>query len=428
MRGVVIGLGLCGMLLMGCGGGELSKGLEEPPPLPMMSTLDTAQRAAIEQARMEVVAASASAAAWGRLGQVFEAAEFESEARVCYERATRLNPGEARWWHLAGLAALRDDPERGVSALMRAVTLESPTNDAPRVRLAQALVERGQFAEATKQLQMLLAGDDTHPMARLELARVSWMERREEESLTLLGPCLTNAYTARASAMLMSQIKARQGDHEGATGWATRAQSMPRPYDWPDPYVREVQSMRIRRETAAERVNGLLMQRRLAEAEAALSSIFKGAAEDPEGLLLLGRLRLMQERYEEAEAELGRHLKVRPRSVNGLVQMGMVYYARGRWEDAAVYFDRAIGLKPDFAQGHYNLGMARSRAGQTGKAVESFEAALRCNPGDADTLIILAEHQVREGEREKARLNWEEAKRLKPTHPGLERLRGRLGF
>ena len=59
----------------------------------------------------------------------------------------------------------------------------------------------------------------------------------------------------------------------------------------------------------------------LSEAEAALARLLASASDDPEGLLLLGRLRYLQRNCPEAEAVLRRHLSARPDSLNGLMQL-----------------------------------------------------------------------------------------------------------
>ena len=395
-------------------------------PLVAVDLLDAGMRSLLESNRNNVATRPDSADAWGRYGQALEAAEFLVEALKCYERAAALQPGSARWWHLTGLACLQDRPEAALQALNRAADLAGSTNEAPRLRLIQALVERGQLAEAANQAQRLLSSAPNHPAARLELARVRFQEGRGGECEALLAPCLTNAHTARSALVLLSQAKARAGDAATAAALALRAQSMPKPFDWPDPYVREVQTLRLRRETASERANGLLQQRRFAEAEALLSDTLKQFPDDAESLLLMGRLRLQQQRCDEAIGFLQQHLNRRSDSVNGLVQMGMARYCQSEWLEAAANFEHAAALKPDFAQAHYNLGLARSRAGNLAGAVTAMQTALRCNPGDPDMLLSLAEHQLAAGQLEAARAAFVEAQRVRPNHPRLKSVGAKL--
>jgi hypothetical protein len=55
------------------------------------------------------------------------------------------------------LLQLQDQPEEAIRGLARAAELAGSQPDAPRVRLMQALVERGRFDEAAGPIRALLA-------------------------------------------------------------------------------------------------------------------------------------------------------------------------------------------------------------------------------------------------------------------------------
>jgi tetratricopeptide (TPR) repeat protein len=408
---------------------------QSPPALPPQAVeipsvatnaLDPTLASTIETRRKAVLAAPASADDWGRFGQALDAAEFLPEARTCYIEAARLDPRSARWAHLLGLLQLQEQPDLAISNLTSAAQLSAPTNDAPRLRLAQALVEFGRFSEATNHLMPLLAANPQHAAARLELARVRFAENQTSTASDLLAPCLTNPFTARAGTLLSSQIKARQGEPEAAAALARQAGHMPKPFDWPDSFLREVQGLRADRTRRSDQVNALLLQQRLPDAEAALSNLLQALPEDPEGLLLLGRLRIQQRRCAEAEAILQRLLGVHPDSLNGLVQLGLARYCQSHWKEATAAFEQAVALKPDFAQAHYNLGLAHAQAGDSPGAISSFRQAIRCTPGDPGPWVAMTEEFLNAGKLEDARAGLEHLERLQPRHPAIMPLRDRL--
>lgn len=394
------------LVLGGCGRSP------EPPATPAgLANAELSRQ--IETARSEVLSNRTSGAAWGRLGQCFEAAEFFPEARICYAQAEALDTGSARWPHLLGLLLLQESPEDALVQLARAVAVAEPTNDFSRVRLVQALVERGRFAEATNHLAVLLTNQATHPAARLELARVRLAEGRATEAIDLLTPCLTNPYTARPAVLLLSQCRVRVGDAPAAAALASKAATMPRPFNWPDPYSREVQNLRQDLARQVERVNSLVIQRRFDQAEELLKPLIERSSDHPEVLLVLGRVRLQQGRCDEAEAAISRHLEATPSSLNGLIQLGLALMCQSRWTDAGKVFGRAVELKPDFAQAHFNLGMARIRTGDTAGAIASLREALRCSPGDARAHSVLADALASSGQTEEAAFHRERARSLK---------------
>lgn len=409
-------------------GGLLWCGCSSSPEVPQASSdaLDPVLAGMIRTSRKQVIATPRSADAWGRLGQAFDAAEFADEARRCYQRAGALDPESSRWPHLLALRQLQDEPETALQNLARAAALAGSTNDASRLRLAQALIERGRWTEAAGELHLLLAIRPDHPAARLELARVRLAENDPTEAARLLPPALTNAHTARPALLLLSQVRQRDGNTAEAAELARRAAALPRPFDWPDPFLREVQSLRASQDDVSDRVNELLRQRRLDEAEAQLGLLLAVSPDHAEGLLLLGRLRILQQRCAEAEAPLRRHLELRPDSLHGWTQLGLAGFCDGRWRDAAAAFQRAVELKPDFAQGHYNLGIALARAGEATNAIARFRESLRIQPGNAAAHTALAEELWKNGQAAEAAREVEAALRIDARNARALALRARF--
>ena len=199
-------------------------------PVVETSSLDAALAQTIQSSRQAVESSPQSADAWGKLGQAFEAAEFYAEARICYKRASELDPQSGRWLHLLAILQLQDQPDAAFPNLARAAELLPATNDAPRLRLAQALVERGRFSEATPHLDKLLAVNPGHAAARVEMARVKLAAGDPTNAVRLLSSAMTNVFTARAAYLLMSQATQRLGDTNTASMLARRAAlSTPKP-------------------------------------------------------------------------------------------------------------------------------------------------------------------------------------------------------
>lgn len=395
------------------------------PPEITTDSLDPALAEQLRVARERVVANPASAEAWGRFGQALHAAEFVREARSGYRRAAELDPTSAAWSHLLGLTELADALEEGLAHLRRAAERGGTNQDASRLRLAQALIERGRFPEATNALEALLQIRPDHPAAQLELGRVRLAEGQLAEAGRRLAPCLTNPFTAQPAARLLSQVRAREGQAEAAAALARQAQTLPKPFDWPDPYLREVQALRSDRARLAEKIGQLLAQRRFAEATTLLEELQQRQPNDPELLLLSGRAHLQQRQCTEAEKRFRQHLETAGDTLNGLIQLGLSLLCQERWSEAAEILERAVALKPDFAQAHANLALARSRQGDSAGAIRSYRDALRCNPGEAGTHAALAEELGRAGDLTEARRHLARALELDPANARARNLQTR---
>jgi tetratricopeptide (TPR) repeat protein len=396
------------------------------PPKVSAESLDLAVREALTRSRQGVIAAPKSAEAWGRLGQTFHAVDFSREAQECYRHAAELDPASPRWLHLLGLLQLQDQPDQALRNLASAAERAGVRPDASRVRLLQALVEHGEYAQAEQSIRWFLAADPMHAAARLESARIHLARQELERASDVLQPCLTNLFTARPAVLLLAQIRQRQGASAVAAELSRRGASMPRPFDWPDPFLREVQKLRVGRQELQDQINGLLLQKKLKEGEAALARLLSSFPDDAEGLLLLGRLRSMERKCVESEEVLRRHLALQPNSLNGLVQLALALLCQQRWADGTAVLRQAVALKPDFAEAHYNLGFALSRAGDSRGAIRSYQDALRCSPGDFNAHLALAEELLSNGERSEALLHLDRAAMLNPGDPRLRELRERF--
>ena len=419
----ILAVGIC----LGFGFWILKFRSQPTPPVVALGLVDPALRSLIETSRVAVVRSPKSGAAWGRLGETLQAAEFFPEARLCYSNAAARDPQNFRWPYLGGILEQVGDPVLAVRLLTQATELAAGRTDSPRFQLARTLVEQGQFDQAETHLKLLLSRNPQHAAARVELARVHLARGAFREATLTLQPALTNQYTLRSSLLLGAQIAQRNGQPEVAAQLARRASSLPRSFDWPDLVLHEVQALRTDRARQAEQANRLLQQQKFPEAGAAVRKLLDATPDDPEGLLLLGRLNYLQRLCPEAEAAYRQLLRAQPDSLNALVQLGLALMCQEQWTNAAVVLEQALALKPDFAQAHGNLGLARSKSGDTAGAIRAFRDALRSSPGDLSAHLNLAEELANAGLLEEAEQHVIHAAALNPKDPRVIQARTQLG-
>src|SRR5262249_56572895 len=134
------------------------------PPEVELSGVDPAIAAAVREARADVIAQPHSAAAWGRLGQVYRAHDFVEAANTCFARAEALDPNEPRWPYLQGATIAITDRESALPYLERAATTAAV--DVPRLRLAGGLLPLGPVGAAGSPVCEGPGRAPNHPPAR----------------------------------------------------------------------------------------------------------------------------------------------------------------------------------------------------------------------------------------------------------------------
>jgi tetratricopeptide (TPR) repeat protein len=386
----------------------------QPPTVPC-DGLDGAAASQISQALNEVRSSPRSDQAWGKLGLALEASEFKTEAVFCFEQAERFGSSKLRWPYFQALLLRQDHPEKAITKFQRAVELNRPQSDIPRLRFAQFLAERGKLREAEGHFQELLRSNPNHGPALLGLARLSFTEGRLQESTEYLKRCLENVHVARSAYLLLTTVQQRLGNVRAAQGAAEIAATLPPDQTWPDPFAKEAAEFQVARQALIDRGLQLVKQGRLQEALPLVTRVVQQYPQDAEAWLLLGRLRLQQKDCREAERAIRRHLALSPESVNGCAQLGMALLCLERYPDAAAAFEKAVQLKPDFGEAHFNRGFALARMGQGAEAMQSFREAIRCTPNFIEPYITLADLLSQSGQKEEALFFLNRALELNPA-------------
>ena len=143
----------------------------EPPGLPPRAD-EPLLVERIREATQAVRDDPTSAAAWGRLGEVYDVNSFEVQALECYARARELDPKQWRWAYFAGILLRPNDPLSALDLFTRAARLE-PDYAALRFHLGFAHYLAEDFEEAERHYRHALRLDPDCVNARLGLARIA---------------------------------------------------------------------------------------------------------------------------------------------------------------------------------------------------------------------------------------------------------------
>ena len=380
------------VILAGAGGGAwwyfrpAADSASEPPAVDL-SKADPEVARVIQRATDEVRAKPRDAGAWGKLGMLLLAHDFDTESRAVFHRAAELDPADYRWPYLEGLTRVLYEPEAGLERLRRAAELAPANRPEPRLRVAELLLERGDLAGAASLAERAPGvGRAELVLARVAAARGDWAA-----VLSRTDRCASDALCARESALLRGRAFAARGESERADAEFRAAAALREPPAWPDPVVADVESLRGGTAAQLAFAAELIDQGRAPEAVPVIEGVVARAPNSPEPTLLLGRALIRAGNAVAARQVLESYALRFPASVEGWFSLGVARFQTGAVPEAVEAFRQTIRLKSDHALAHFNLGLCHRKLGDKGAAKAAFEEALRCRPDHQPSRDALAE-------------------------------------
>lgn len=391
------------------------------PPIIAASGVDPQVARAVEQARAQVLAAPNSGAAWGKLATTFYVHNFQTQAVTSFAQAMRLEPKNARWPYLRALSALQQAPDttRVLPDLKRAAQLAGDEPAAPRLTLAETLLDLGRAEEAAPLLQQALTHDPHDARALLDNGRLAVSRGQNSAAKKFLLQSYQSAPTNKATLLLLSQVLQRLGDKKQAAQFAARAQNLPAGDNWPDPYTEEAASFQVGKVAQIRRGEVAIINGQFPAAIAQMQKTVQDYPDSGRAWMLLGVAYINIGNPVLGETMLRRAL-ILDGSAETLNHLGDALARQNRNAEAVTYFQQALAKSPQSAEFHFNLGVCWFRLGKLPQALQQLNSAVRLNPDVMRFHAGLAEALTRSGKREAARKELQAALRLEPDNARLK--------
>ena len=213
----------------------------------------------------------------------------------------------------------------------------------------------------------------------------------------------------------LAAVYERHGNVATAAEYAKLARNTPPDVPENDPYLDEMQAMKVGREAHYQRVNRLETQGRLLEAAALLREMTEEHADERSYVQLGVTLAKMQD-FAGAERRLRLAAIAAPHSIDAYYYLSVVLFkegdrlqkarddnaATGKFRAAVEAGRKATELKPDHGMAYLYTGRALEQLGRRAEAIRSFRTALRCRPEIVDIELALGEALVADGQRDEA--------------------------
>ncbi len=393
----------------------------QPPVIDLAGENDPALERAVEDARSKVLRQPGSAEAWGWLGKVLLANGIGEDSLVCFAEASRLAPAEPRWPYLRGLAQQAISPDAAVPFFQEAVRRlagEGPAADVVRLHCAEALMRKGETAEAKGLLQEVLRHDPDNPRALLAAGMLAERANDLEAARSYLVRCLGRPLARQRAATRLAALSLRKGDPAAAERYRQQARRFPRDAEGPDPYADEYKALLVGRRARLLRAQGLIRAGAIQEAVELLQPMVNADDAELEAYVKLGMALALLGKYREAEAVLRRGLARGQDQAQGHYFLCVAVFhqaerqgARGRagFEEAAAQARLALARKPDHAFARLYLGLALDKLGKPSEALAELEQAARISPESTDPQLHLGEALLARGQQQRGYAHLEKA-------------------
>jgi Flp pilus assembly protein TadD len=392
----------------------------EPMPSVPMGKMDAEVRELIQSASAKVVQSGRDASAWGDLGAVFFVHNFEAPAQVCFRNAEALDSRDYRWPYLLGVSLTYSDADEMMAAYRRAE--QRCTNQAHvRLRLAEALLDRGALDDASIIIERALADSPSNPRAKLAKARLLFARGKLDEARLLTEESASGSADKRAPYLLLAQLCRRMKDSAGEAEAVAALQKIPDGFTtWDDPDLTAILALRRDRATRLAKAENLAQS-----GDSAGKGILNEMSSESDGssaAVKLAKTLLREKKYQEAESLLRSQVRSAPQDERLHFLLGGACFQQEKFSEAEGEYRQVVALKPDNVDAWFNRGVALLKLNQTGEAKEAFATAVRISPSRVYARVNLAELLLAEGKNAEAAEHLEAALRLSPKDEQIREL------
>lgn len=422
------------------------------PPRPDVSRLPAGFARALADAEAKLGDSADGRRARLRLGQLYQANQYDAEARVCYlPLADDTACGAKASYYLGTLALAGDDLADGIRWLEAALRRD-PSYVPARLRLADACYKAGCPADAAEAYAAVLREDQRNPYALLATAREKLRLGDNPGALAVLQRLTAADPDFGAGAALYAQLLDGAGDQAQAAAWRDRARAHKDP-PAPDPWMDEVmtqcydiqrlamifedyakanrvdESLRwLERLEAVDpqhwlvrQIRGLALadRGRLAEAAAEYEAAIAGGGDAGKLYAALVSTLTGLKRYADADAKAIAGLAAAPQSPALLVSVALLRQAEGDVAEAERRLQQARAIEPRNTSACRTLALIWWGRGEQARALPLFEIVMGTDPHDLATRGLVGEYLLQQDRPADAREPLEQAWTLDPKNENI---------
>ena len=393
-------------------------------PQPDLAGVDAPVKDQIRASQKALAAAMAQSdaprarltAAFGKLGQIYQAYGFDDAALACYTNASRLDSQPFQWFYFLGyLRHKNGDSEEAARDYGRALTLNSSYNP--------ALLRLGA-------LELTL----DHPDAAKDSFTKAMAQRHSSAALTGLGKvALTEHHYGAAvkdfTEALASEPKASSVHYQLALAYRglgdlahaqeqLRARGETEP-DVQDPLLDRINLLKQGRLSLVQRGGAAMRESRFVDAISAYDQLVRLDPSDPLAYEYLGVALARQGKRDDALKQYAHALQLDPSSASAHYDIGILLIQERREEEAIVHFRQAVQLDPGLVMAHFQLANLLMRRAKDTDAEGEYETVVSLDPRNGFARLMQAMAAVHAGSYSRAQTLLEDAAAALPSDPDI---------
>lgn len=356
------------------------------------------------------------AAAFGNLGQIYQAYSFDDAALACYRNASQLDSQPFRWFYYQGYLRQKNGDSQGAERdYRRALDLNPSYNPALlhlgalELTLDHPDAARGSFTKAMTQL---------HSSAALAgLGKVALAEHQYDAALRDFNEALSRE--PKASSIHYQLAMAYRGLGDLAHAQEELGERGGVEPDIQDPLLDRINLLRQGKLTLVQQGGSAMREKRFADAVATYRQLIGLDHSDPLAYQYLGVALARQGKPVEALKQYAHALQLDPSSASAHYDIGILLIQQRREEEAINQFRRAAQLDPGLVMAHFQLANLLMRKGKDVDAEREYEAVVSLDPRNEFARFMQAMAAVHAGAYARARTLLEDAAAALPNDPDI---------
>jgi Flp pilus assembly protein TadD len=312
---------------------------------------------------------------------VLHAHAYYHEAVRAYEVAGSLEPQNATWPYLQGVALHEGlaDAEAALAPLRRAAELPGRRLPA-RVRLAEVLLQLGRLDQAEAEFKQALAASPGDARVQLGLAQVAADRQDHQTALRYLEALRDSPHARSRACAKRAALHGLLGDKVAVRREQRLLADLGRDPAWPDDAWERVETRQAGLDTRLNRAATLANEGRLGDALSLLDSTVERYPTSDRAWKYLGETLANAKENRRAEQALRKCAELAPAKAENWISLGEFLQSEGRSEEAEHAFRKAVAVTPASVEAHLGLGDSLRDQGDRTGAATAYRQAQKLRP------------------------------------------------